>query len=231
MHQLTTAPRQRLPRVHSTGLSPDQWTATRRHERLTPIVRTVQADGEVEAVVVDDLAERLRDGSREALEEAYTRWSSLVHTLAARSLGNHHDAEDVTQQVFIAAWRGRHTLRPDRGTVPGWLVGITRHKVADVHAQRSRQARDLGAVAAEGLPAERAPAADDRLAARLLLVDALDRLGEPRSTVVRLAVVQELTHDEISRRLEIPLGTVKSHVRRGLTHLRKTLEEVNRDAS
>ena len=209
-----------------------RFAPTRLRDRLTLIVSHVRAGEEVEAdVVVDDLAERLCAGSREALEEAYTRWSSLVHTLAVRSLGNHHDAEDVTQQVFVAAWRGRHTLRPDRGTVPGWLVGITRHKVADVHAQRARQARDLGAVAAHGRPEELAPPPDDRLAARLLLADALDRLGEPRSTVVRLAVVEELTHDEISRRLEIPLGTVKSHIRRGLTHLRKTLEEVNRDAS
>ena len=199
--------------------------------RLAPIVSHVQASDEVEAEVVDDLAERLRDGSREALEEAYGRWSSLVHTLALRSLGNHHDAEDVTQQVFVAAWKGRHTLRPERGTVPGWLVGITRNKIADVHALRARQARDLGAVAAQGLPAEHAPPDDDRLAARLLLADALDRLGAPRSTVVRLAFVDDLTHDEISRRLDLPLGTVKSHVRRGLTHLRKTLEEVNGSAS
>lgn len=224
MHQATTAPR---PRAFDGRCVP-----TRLRDRLTPIVSLVRAGEEVDAdVVADDLAERLRDGSREALEEAYTRWSSLVHTLAVRSLGNHHDAEDVTQQVFVAAWRGRHTLRPDRGTVPGWLVGITRHKVADVHAQRARHVRDLGAVAAQGRPDEQAPPPDDRLAARLLLADALDRLGEPRSTVVRLAVVGELTHDEIARRLDIPLGTVKSHVRRGLAHLRKTLEEVNHDAS
>ena len=223
MHLASTA----LPRRLVDGGTP----GTRLFERRAPIVRYVGTSEEVEsAAVPDDLAERLRDGSREALEEAYVRWSSLVHTLAVRSLGNHHDAEDVTQQVFVAAWRGRHTLRPERGTVPGWLVGITRHKIADVHAQRARQARDLGAVAAEGLHDEHGLAPDDRLAARLLLADALDRLGEPRSTVVRLAVVEELTHDEISRRLRLPLGTVKSHVRRGLTHLRKTLEEVNRDA-
>lgn len=223
MHQATMArPQHRC----TVGRAP-----VRFHERIALIVSDVRADEEIETVVADDLAERLRDGSREALEEAYTRWSSLVHTLAVRSLGNHHDAQDVTQQVFVAAWRGRHTLRPDRGTVPGWLVGITRHKIADHHAQRARQARDLTAAATQGLPAEAAPAPDDRLAARLLLADALGQLGEPRATVVRLAVVEELTHDEISRRLSIPLGTVKSHVRRGLLHLRTRLEEVDRDPS
>ncbi|MGL4745869.1 MAG: RNA polymerase sigma factor [Dermatophilaceae bacterium] len=178
-------------------------------------------------VARDDLAERLCAGSQDALEEAYRRWGTLVHTLAVRSLGNHHDAEDVTQQVFVAAWRGRHTLRADRGTVPGWLVGITRHKIADVYASRSRITRNTEAVARQSAPVASAPPPDDMLASRLLVEDELARLGEPRSTVIRLAFFDDLTHDEISRRLNIPLGTVKSHVRRSLTHLRKRMEEVH----
>ena len=196
--------------------------------RVTPIVSEVSVPTEVD-LDLEDLATRLRAGSREALEEAWVRWSALVHTLALRSVGNHHDAEDVTQQVFVAAWRGRHTLRPDRGTVPGWLVGITRHKVADLHAQRSREARDAAAVATRDQPQPHAPPADDRLGTRLLLEDALGRLGEPRSTVVRLAVVEQLTHPEVSELLDMPLGTVKSHVRRGLATLRTQMEEVTRD--
>jgi len=184
-----------------------------------------------EQVDVDDLAARLRDGSRDALAEAYREWSALVHTLALRSLGNHHDAEDVTQQVFVAAWRGRHTLRPERGTVAGWLVGITRHTIADVHARRARQARDAAAVAAHSRPEALAPPPDDQLAARLVLHDELGRLGEPRGTVVRMAFIEDLTHEQIAERLDLPLGTVKSHVRRGLTRLRTRLEEVNRDPS
>jgi RNA polymerase sigma factor (sigma-70 family) len=191
-----------------------------------PIVGQVNTSGQVE-VSGDDLAVRLRDGSRDALAEAYREWSSLVHTLAVRSLGNHHDAEDVTQQVFVAAWRSRHTLRPERGSVAGWLVGITRHKIADVQAARARSARDARAVAARTLPDDHAPAPDDELAARLVLHDELDRLGDPRGTVVRLAFLEELTHEEIAARLGLPLGTVKSHVRRGLLHLRTRLEEVN----
>jgi RNA polymerase sigma factor (sigma-70 family) len=184
-----------------------------------------------EQVDVDDLAARLRDGSRDALAEAYREWASLVHTLALRSLGNHHDAEDVTQQVFVAAWRSRHTLRPERGTVAGWLVGITRHTVADMHARRARQARDAAAVAAHAQPEEYAAPPDDQLAARLVLHDELGRLGEPRGTVVRMAFIEDLTHEQIAERLDLPLGTVKSHVRRGLTRLRTRLEEVNRDPS
>ena len=178
----------------------------------------------------DDLAVRLREGSRDAFAEVYRQWSPLVHTLALRSLGSHHDAEDVTQQVFVAAWRGRHTLRPDLGSVAGWLVGITRHKVADVHGKRARQTRDALAVA-NTLPSEADPPPQDQLAARLVLHDELARLGDPRGTIVRMAFLDELTHEEIAHRLQLPLGTVKSHVRRGLLHLRTRMEEVNREPS
>ena len=214
-----------LPRL--AARRPRRTRPGRTDPRRALIVEGVRTDEEETTAVMHDLAERLRDGSLEALEEAYARWSSLVHTLALRSLGNHHDAEDVTQQVFVAAWRSRHTLRPERGTVPGWLVGITRNKVADLHAQRARQARDLGAAALDALPDQHDPPPDEQLAARLVLADALDDLGEPRSTVVRMAFLEDLTHDEIARRLQLPLGTVKSHVRRGLLHLRSRLEEVN----
>ena len=208
--------------------APAGGTATSAGGGWRPIVEPVSTGEQVD---VDDLAARLRDGSREALAEAYREWSALVHTLALRSLGNHHDAEDVTQQVFVAAWRSRHTLRPERGSVAGWLVGITRHTVADQHAKRARQARDAAAVAAHAGPDALAAPPDDQLAARLVLHDELGRLGEPRGTVVRMAFIEDLTHEQIAERLDLPLGTVKSHVRRGLTRLRTRLEEVNRDPS
>ncbi len=123
------------------------------------------------------------------------------------------------------AWDGTPS-GPTAGPCPAGSSGITRHKVADLHAQRSREARDAAAVATRDHPEPLAPPADDRLATRLLLEDALGRLGEPRSTIVRLAVVDQLTHPEVSELLGMPLGTVKSHVRRGLASLRTQMEEV-----
>lgn len=172
------------------------------------------------------LARRLKDGERAALAEAYAQWGSLIHSIALRSLRHHHDAEDVTQQVFVSAWRGRHTLDPERGSLVAWLVGITRHRCADHHASRGR----LPTVSPDPttLPASErnaAPPTPDPTD-QIVLTALIDGLGEPRRTIVRLAFFEDQTHEAIATSLGMPLGTVKSHVRRGLMHLRKHLEEV-----
>jgi RNA polymerase sigma-70 factor (ECF subfamily) len=177
----------------------------------------------------DELAGQLAAGSLEALSDAYRRWSPLVHTIALRSLGDPHDAEDITQAVFVSAWNSRHTLRPDQGSLAAWLVGITKHRIADVRTQRFRAHRNLTAVASHSVTEAFDP--HDDCAERLLVTDELERMGDPRGTVLRMAFIEDRPHDEIARHLDLPLGTVKSHVRRGLIQLRNRLKEVDRVSS
>lgn len=172
----------------------------------------------------DDVADRLVAGDRDALAEAYRRWAPLVHTIAVRGLQDAHEAEDVTQQVFVAAWSGRHTLRPGPDAVPRWLVGIARHKVADIRTQRWRAQRNLQAVGSVTRLED--VRHDEEVTSRVVVADELERLGEPRGTVLRLAVVEGRTAAEVADELDLPLGTVKSHVRRGLLQLRSRLKEV-----
>ena len=136
------------------------------------------------------------------------------------------DAEDVTQQVFVSAWTGRDGFRRDAGPLPAWLVGICRHKIADTWAKRDRQRRaDRGR---HGRGAGRArtatPTFDTAVADRVLLLDELDRLGQPQRGIIELAFFEDLTHAQIAERTGIPLGTVKSHIRRTLERLRTRLE-------
>ena len=172
-----------------------------------------------------ELARSLTAGSSDALAEVYRRWSSLVHTIALRSLGDPADAEDVTQQVFVSAWNGRHTFRPEHGSIQAWLVGITRHRIADLRTQRYRNHRNLQAVALESAAAP--PVTDDaEWAQRLLIVHELEQMGDPRAAVIRMAFLEDRSHDDIAEALGLPLGTVKSHIRRGLLQLRERLKEV-----
>lgn len=167
------------------------------------------------------LAAALRDGRHEALEELFERWSPLVHSLAFQALRSEHEADEVTQAVFVSAWRSRETLRPSDDALPAWLVGICRHRIADRFAERSRESRRLARMSADTVVTSSVEVeGDDELLRRLAVESALAGLPEPRQSVLRLFFLEDLTHQQVSDRLDLPLGTVKSHVRRGLVQLR-----------
>lgn len=172
---------------------------------------------------VDDhaLAAAFAAGDEWALREAYGRWSPLVFRLALRSLGDRTDAEDVTQQVFISAWRTRSGFDDSRSALSAWIVGITRHRIADAHEARSRTRRLEEALVAE---ASARPEAVDDVADRVMVAEELDRLEPVPRRVMQLAFYDQLSHSQIAETLGLPVGTVKSHVRRSLTRLRTRWE-------
>lgn len=176
------------------------------------------------------LVERFQRGDERALAEIYAQWSSLVYSLAMRSLGDATDAEDATQRVFVAAWQGRERFDPERATISAWLVGITRNTVADAHRARARErsiTEQVSAITGD----DSVPAPEVELADRLLIADELARLEPLPRQVVHLAFFDDLTHLQIAERLGIPVGTVKSHIRRSLSKLRGRLEVSRGSAS
>lgn len=179
-----------------------------------------------EKTIDDDaeLAARFVAGDPDALKTMYERWSRLVFTLAARSLGDLSEAEDVTQRAFVSAWTSRHSFSPDAGSLGGWLVAIARRRIADAHEARSRGARLQEAMRAV---AEEPVAEPVDVAESLVIADEIDRLEPDARAVVRLAFYEDLTHAQIADRLAMPLGTVKSHLRRSLTRLRSRLEALH----
>jgi RNA polymerase sigma factor (sigma-70 family) len=174
-----------------------------------------------------DIAKGFAEGNEQSLADAYARWSGLIFTLALRTLQDRSDAEDVTQQVFVSAWRGRSSFDPFTGSLGAWLTGIAKHRIADRFASRSRDARNSEAVI--GLVGTCSPQdrLDDRTVDRVVLADELSRIDDPRRTILQLAFYEDRTYPQIAEALDLPLGTVKSHVRRGLIHLRDRLKEVH----
>ena len=190
----------------------------RARSMLTPrreaAVVTVSPD-ETDTLVTDFVA-----GEERALEEIYGKYSALVFTVALRSLGDTSEAEDVTQKVFVAAWTGRHNFRPERASLPAWLLGITRNKVVDAHQARGKQRRIATEMAVKMPP----PPEPVDVAARLIIAEEISRLDEVPQRVLRMAFYEDLTHAQIAERLSLPPGTVKSHIRRSLIKLKRRLE-------
>ncbi|MFF3532270.1 RNA polymerase sigma factor [Streptomyces rubiginosohelvolus] len=172
----------------------------------------------------DHLVQGLLDGDEAAFAAIYQRWGALVHTMAWRALGDAHEAEDVTQLVFVGAWRGRSGYRRDRGSLGAWLVGITRRKIADALTARTSRTRLTESAAHYAGRLRHDPAESDVIVDRVLVLDALSRLPSDQQRVLSMTFYEGLTQAEIAARTGMPLGTVKSHCRRGMNRLRRAIE-------
>jgi RNA polymerase sigma-70 factor (ECF subfamily) len=184
---------------------------------VTPVQARRGADDEDVA-----LARAFVAGDEQALRAAYDRWGGLVHAFCVRSLDSRADAEEATSQVFINAWRGRSGFDPSRGSLAGWLLGIARRVVADIYAAaaRERQVRE----ALEQVRPEQEDTSPDQLVDRLLVADAMAQLRPEQRRAVGLAFYDGLTHQQVASTMGLPLGTTKTHIRRGLAVLRRRLE-------
>lgn len=173
------------------------------------------------------ISEEVSSGSRDAFAQMYDRWSPLVHGFVRRKVAPPDaDAEDVTQQVFVSAWASRTTLVPGPTALPAWLLLIARRRVADHFASRQRHDRRM-TQARRNTPGEAANPASTATGEedRLLVSAVLEAMGEPRARILRMAFYEDLTHAQIAERLGLPLGTVKSHIRRGLQTVKDAWKE------
>ncbi|WP_298803364.1 sigma-70 family RNA polymerase sigma factor [uncultured Pseudokineococcus sp.] len=232
-------PDARPPDVRPPDARPEDTRPEGTRARQAPPGDAGALDAEPSGTALDDQAARDAElaaafaaGSEDGLRGAFERWSPLVHGLAARALQDAAEAEDVTQQVFVAAWQGRERYRPADGPLGAWLTGITRHKLADAHAARERRRRVVERSAGVA-PREQGPGGPDEhvqdLVDRVVVAEHVASLGEPARSIVRLAFFADLTHVQIAEQLRMPLGTVKSHIRRALRRMREQMEE-GRDA-
>lgn len=177
----------------------------------------------MDAGIEAHLNTRFVAGDERALAELYRRWSPVVFTLAVRSLGDRADAEDVTQRTFVSAWNSRTHYDANKARLSTWLIAIARHRIADMHESRTRMRKLQAELERLASPDDLVSAPPD-LSQIILIANELRQLPPDAERVMRLAFYDDLTHEEIARRLGMPLGTVKSHIRRSLARMRDRLE-------
>ena len=133
------------------------------------------------------------------------------------------DAEEVAAETMLRAWRHHHQFDPERGSERAWVFGIARTTAADHHRRNRRHLRLVTEVPADGSVAASSPI--ETIAVATLVRDALGDLSPAHREVIALAHFGGLTVVEISQRLGIPDGTVKSRLYYGMRALRTALEE------
>jgi len=166
----------------------------------------------------------------------YDENQKSVHATAYRVLGNAAQAQDVVQDVFLRVWRAPGKFDARRGDVGAYLRLMARSRAVDLwrEGQAAGRAGDRLKVAVTQEPPRRDERPDDAALAEAdssTLRDALRVLPGPQREAIVLAYWGGLTADEIARRREIPLGTVKSRLRLGLARLRGELAELGESAA
>jgi RNA polymerase sigma-70 factor (ECF subfamily) len=175
-----------------------------------------------------ELASRIAEQDPGALEICYDRHAGRVLGLLLKLVGNREDAEDLLQATFLEAWRFGHQYDPSRSRLDAWLLLIARSRALD-HLRRRRPIAEVAAVGVCEPSSSGGPPEDfERVEAGLRLRDALQQLPQDQSQAIRFAFLAGLTHAEIARRLEVPLGTIKTRIRLGMNRLRDILQEQER---
>lgn len=168
---------------------------------------------------------RIADGDRAALRALYEATSAKLFAVCLRILSDREESEDVLQDVYVAIWRRADRFDPARASVAAWISTIARNRAIDRLRARGPLAR------AE--PVEELEIADDQPGAdaRLALADdaarleaCLSQLDARTQAVIRIAFFEGVTYEALARRMDTPLGTVKSWIRRGLARLKGCLE-------
>lgn len=165
------------------------------------------------------------EGDRDAFAALYDATSSLVYSLTLRILNNPADAEEVTLDVYMQAWRDARRFDSSRGGVGGWLVMIARSRALDhIRSHESRQKRETPAIGYDiqsnvPSPEDLSAMSQDRRAVSA----AMAALSAEQREVIELAYFRGMSHTEMAEHLSLPLGTVKTRVRLAMIRLRELI--------
>lgn len=169
------------------------------------------------------LLERIAAGDARAVDECFDHYGSLIWSLARRFSPVYADAEDAVQEILLGVWRSASRFDPQVASEAAFITMIAKRRLIDRHRRRSR-GPDVAPIeedAAVVATTTSDPVEVQEEAERVRAVMGKLRADERR--VLEMSLVDGLTHSQISETTRLPLGTVKTHARRGLHRLREML--------
>ena len=172
---------------------------------------------------IEGLLARCGLGDRAAFARLYRLTGGKLYGVSLRILGNRSDAEEAVQEAYVKIWHGAGRFQAGRGSATGWLVSIARNQAIDLLRARKAPARDIADMVdlADPRPTPEASAlgSDDRRR----IADCLGALPRDRAAAVTAAYVEGWSYDDLARRFDVPLNTMRTWLRRALISLRECL--------
>lgn len=170
----------------------------------------------------NSLLQQVASGDGSAVAQVIDAYGALVWSLARRYFGRSAEAEDAVQEAFIAVWKSAERYDPDTAGESTFIAMIARRRMIDRMRKQGRRPASQ--------PLDSAPEPEDVSTDHLanceqagMVLKAIDELDPPQPEVIRRSLQDGLTHAEIAEAMQLPLGTVKTHIRRGLIKVRQAL--------
>ncbi|MHC5029099.1 MAG: RNA polymerase sigma factor [Planctomycetota bacterium] len=172
--------------------------------------------------VSDSLLKRVAAGEMAAMQECIAQYGGLVWSLARRFSGSNSDAEDAVQEVFVALWKSADRFDESKGSETTFVAMIARRRLIDERRKVQRQANLVERAMEQTTippPRDDVEMADEAKHASTVLAE----LSREQQRVLQLSIHHGLTQEQIAEHTGLPLGTVKTHIRRGLIRVREKL--------
>lgn len=178
------------------------------------------------------ILQRIAAGDAAAIKDCQDRYGGLVWSLARRYLSNVTDAEDAVQDIFIDVWSSAGRFRPDVASEATFISTIARRRLIDKLRQFGRRP------VTDSIDADETGYLEPAVASKLAdsadvqnVVRVLDEMQPNHSLILSMSLWEGYSHSEIADHLDMPIGTVKTRIRRGLIHIREQLRLAHEDAA
>ncbi len=169
------------------------------------------------------ILQRVANGERTAVQDCLSKYGGLVWSIARKMLRNSDEAEDAVQEIFIDVWKNADRFDESKSSETTYIAMIARRRLIDKIRYSTRR---ISAESLDDVLLEPFTRADKDLQMSVEAQEAAEAMRELRpeqQQVLRLSIIQGMSHQEISDATGMPLGTVKTHARRGILQVRERL--------
>ena len=171
--------------------------------------------------IEEEITSLLQHRDERVISVLYSQYSHILFNIIIRIVKYEDLAQDVFQEALIKIWKKGHLYDPKKGSLFTWIVSVSRHAAIDATRSKAYKLRERQLQ--NETPMLQEPLTSTLHQEGMHLAEVVKLLPEHQKLLIDLSFFQGYTHEEIAKKLDIPLGTVKTRIRAGIKKLRKLL--------